>query len=53
MQEKGIFEVFNDIGEHVTLVKWIDTIGNLNHAVTIAVCWIYDSNFNRPLLLMK
>ena len=53
MQEKGIFGIFNDISEHVTLVQWIGNVGNVNNEVTIAVCWINDSNYDISLSLMK
>ena len=29
------FNIFNDISEHVSSVKFLDTVGNINHEVSI------------------
>ena len=47
------FDILNDISDHMTLVKLIDTAINVNHAVSIIGCWIYDSNHKRALPLIK
>ena len=31
----------------------MDTVGNVNHAVIIDVCWIYDSNYHMALTLIQ
>ena len=49
----GEFDILNDISDHVTLVQLIETAGNVNHAVSIIRCWIYDSNYKRELPLTK
>ena len=36
--------MINDIRDHVMLVQMIDTYGNVNNAVDITGCWIYDYN---------
>ena len=41
------------ISEHVTLVKLINTIENVNHAILITGRWIYYSNHKREFPLMK
>ena len=48
---KGSFDILNDISENFTLVKLIDTVGNLNHAVSIVGHWIFDSKYKNALLL--
>ena len=35
------------------LVQLIDTADNVNNAVSIIVCWIYDSNYKRALTFIK
>ena len=50
---RGTFDILNDISDHMTLVKLIDTAINVNHAVSIIGCWIYDSNHKRALPLIK
>ena len=37
----------------MTLVQLIEISGNVNHAVSITECWIYDSNYKRALTLIK
>ena len=34
-RKKGAFDILNGISEIFTLVKLIDTLGNLNHAISI------------------
>ena len=38
---------FNNIRYHLTLVQIINIAGNVNHAVSINGCWIYDSNLQK------
>ena len=45
------FEIIHDISENVTLVKLMGTVGNMNHAVSIVGCWIFDSKYKFALLL--
>ena len=44
---------FNDISDHVKLGQLIDNAGNINHAVIITECWIYDYNYKISLTLIK
>ena len=39
---KGIFDILGDTSKNVTLVKLMDTVGNMNHAVNIVEKWIYS-----------
>ena len=39
-KKTGEFGLLNGISNHVELVQLIDTDGNVNHAVSINVCWI-------------
>lgn len=40
----GTFDTLSDMIEYVMIVKWIDTPGNINHAVNIYRVCINDSN---------
>ena len=33
--KKGTFDILNDISENFTLVKLMETLGNVNHAISI------------------
>ena len=46
-------EVLNYISDHVTLVQFIDTVGNVNLAVPIDACWIFDYNYQMALTLIQ
>ena len=38
-------DILNVISNHVNLVQFMDSIRNVNHAVSISGCWIYYSDF--------
>ena len=42
MEGNSTILYFNDIGDHVTLVKLMDTTGNMNHVVSITGFLVYD-----------
>ena len=50
---KRIFDIIDNISEHVTLVQLLDTAGNVNYALIIAVNWMFDSNYDKSLPLEK
>ena len=50
---KGSFNILNDISEHVTLVQLMDSLGNLNHAISAVGCCIFDSNYEKLLVLNR
>ena len=41
------------ISANVTLVQLIDSLGNVNHAISVVGSWIFDSNYERALVLNK
>ena len=41
---RGEFYIINNISDYITLVQLIKTTGNVNHAVSINVYWIYYSD---------
>ena len=47
------FEILNNISEYVTLVQFMDTVGKVNHSVSIDGNWISDSNDEKKLPLEK
>ena len=51
-KNKGSFDIFNDISDHVTLVQQRDTAGNANHTVSTTVYFICDYNYKRDLPLI-
>ena len=45
MEENDAFDILNDIGENVTLVQLMDSLRNMNNAISIVGHWIFDSNY--------
>ena len=42
-----------DISENFTLVKLMDSLGNVNHAISVVGNWIFDSNYEKALVLNR
>ena len=51
--KKGAFDNLNEISENVTLVQLMDSLVNLNHAVSIAGYWIFDYNCKQALFTTR
>ena len=47
------FDILNEISEDVTLVQLMDSLGNMNHAISIVGHWIFDSNYKKALCLTQ
>ena len=47
------FDILNDISEDVTLVQLIDSLGNVNHDISVVGYWIFDSNYKKSLFLTQ
>ena len=52
-KQKGYFDILNDISEHVTLVQLMESLGNVNHASSVVGYWIFDSNYEKSLVLNR
>ena len=47
--KKVQFDILHDISENVTLLQLMDSVGNVNNAVSIIGYWIFDSNYLKAL----
>ena len=47
------FDILNDISEYVTLVPLMDSLGNVNNAISVVGYWIFDSNHKKALCLTQ
>ena len=52
-KKKGVYKFYEDISENITLVQLIDSLGNVNHAISVLGYWIFDSNYEKSLVLNK
>ena len=43
--KKGDVDILNDISKNVTLVQLMNSLGNVNHAISIVGYWIFDFNY--------
>ena len=53
MEGKVTFVVYNDISAQINLIQLMETVGNVNHALSIFLILIYDFNYKGYLPLMK
>ena len=47
------YKITKNISENVTLVKLMDSLGNANHSMSVVGNWIFDSNYEKALVLNK
>ena len=52
-KKKGEYKILEDISENVTLVQLMDLLGNVNHAISVVGNWIFDSNYEKALVLNR
>ena len=43
--QKSYINILKYIREHVTLVEFMDSLGNLNHSISVVGYWIFESNY--------
>ena len=47
------YKCFEDISENVTLVQLMDSLENVNHAISVVWNWIFDSKYEKSLVLNR
>ena len=52
-KQKGYFNILNDISKNITLVQLMHPLGNMNYAISVIGYWIFDSNYEKPLVLNR
>ena len=48
--KKGEYKILEDISANVTLVQLMDSLGNVNHAISAAGNWIFGLNYEKSLV---
>ena len=48
-KKNDIFDILKTISENVTLMQLMDSLGNVNHDISIEGYWIFDSNYKKSL----
>ena len=52
-KKKELYKVLEDISENVTLVQLMDSLVNVNHAISVVGNWIFYSNYEKELFLNR
>ena len=52
-QKNDDFYILNDTSGDVTLVELMDSLGILNHSISIVGYWIFDYNYKKALCLTQ
>ena len=52
-KKMGDYKILEDISEKFTLVQLMDSLGNVNHAISVVGSWIFDSNYEKSLVLNR
>ena len=52
-KKMGEYKILEDISANVTFVQLMDSLGNVNHAISVFGSCIFDSNYERALFLNK
>ena len=47
------YNILEDISANVTLVQLMDSLGNVNHAISVFGNWIFESNYEKALFLNR
>ena len=47
------YKILEDISTIFALVQLMDSLGNVNHAIIVVGYWIFDSNYEKALVLNK
>ena len=47
------YKILENISENVTLVQLMDSLGNVNHAISFVRNWVFDSNYEKSLILNR
>ena len=46
-------DILKDISENFTLAQLMDSLGNINLAISVVGYWIIDSNYKKELVLNR
>ena len=52
-EKNNAIDILNDISEYVTLVQLMESLGNVNHGISIVGHWIFDSKYDKELFLTQ
>ena len=53
MAKNYTFDIIKNVNEYVTLVQLMNSLGNVNHAISIVGHWMFESNYKKALCLTQ
>ena len=53
MAENYAFDIINSISEYVSWVKLMESLGNVNHDISIVGYWIFESKYKKAICLTQ
>ena len=51
--KKGLYNILENISENFTLIQLMDSLVNVNRAISVVGYWIFDSNYEKSLVLNR
>ena len=51
--QTGSYKILKDISENFTLIRIMGSLVNVNHAISVVGYWIFDSNYQKSLVLNR
>ena len=52
-KKMGDYKILEDASANLNLVQLMDSLVNVNHAISVVGSWIFDSNYDRSLFLNR
>ena len=52
-KKNGEYDIFKNISANATLFQLMDSFRNVNHDISVVVSWIFDSNYEKALVLNR
>ena len=49
----GSYDILTDMSKNVTLFKLMDSLVNMNYAISVLGYWIFDSKYEKALVLNR
>ena len=47
------FNIIKNVSEYVTLLKLMESLGNVNHDISIVGYWIFESKYKKAICLTQ
>ena len=52
-KQKGSYDILENISGNVNLVQLMDSLGDVNHAISVVGYWVLESNYKKSLVINR